>query len=236
MLRINGLHTYYGESHVLQGVTLTVEQGTVTALLGRNGVGKTTLCRSLTGLTPARAGRVKFNGLDVTGLPPHRIWERGLGLVPQGRRIFPSLTVVENIAIAARRSDAAGWDMAKVVSVFPRLGERTGNRGNELSGGEQQMLAIARALVANPSLLIMDEPTEGLSPAMVAEVAKVIRRLKQEGTTVLLVEQNAAFAVKVADYAHVMSKGVIVHSSAAEALWHNEEIKSQYLGVPKTGH
>jgi branched-chain amino acid transport system ATP-binding protein len=222
---------------------MSVEPRTVTALLGRNGVGKTTLCRSLTGLTPARSGRVEFNGADVTRLPPHRIWDRGLGLVPQGRRIFPSLTVLENIAIAQRSAGVTGsapppqaWDLAKVISVFPRLGERTTNRGNELSGGEQQMLAIARALVANPALLIMDEPTEGLSPAMVAEVARVIRRLKQEGTTVLLVEQNAAFAVRVADYAHVMSKGVIVHSSAAEALWHNEEIKSQYLGIPKTGH
>jgi branched-chain amino acid transport system ATP-binding protein len=254
MLNVNGLHTYYGESHVLQGVTMSVDPGTVTALLGRNGVGKTTLCRSLTGLTPARSGTVQFKGADVTRLPPHRIWERGLGIVPQGRRIFPSLTVIENLAIARRDADLtrsaphetqvgpalsgppSTWDIDKVISVFPRLGERTKNRGNELSGGEQQMLAIARALVSNPSLLIMDEPTEGLSPAMVAEVARVIRRLKQEGTTVLLVEQNAAFAVRVADYAHVMSKGIIVHSSAAEALWHNEEIKSQYLGVPKTGH
>jgi branched-chain amino acid transport system ATP-binding protein len=239
MLTVNGLHTYYGNSHVLQGVSLTVAKGSVTALLGRNGVGKTTLCRSLTGLTPARAGRIELEGADITRLPPHRIWQHGLGLVPQGRRIFPSLTVVENLAIAQRRDDAsgaAGWTLDKVISVFPRLGERTTNRGNELSGGEQQMLAIARALVANPSLLVMDEPTEGLSPSMVAEVAKVIRRLRQEGTTVLLVEQNAAFAVKLADHAHVMSKGTIVHSSDAEALWNNEEIKSQYLGVPKTGH
>jgi branched-chain amino acid transport system ATP-binding protein len=237
MLSVSGLHTYYGNSHVLQGVSLTVAKGSVTALLGRNGVGKTTLCRSLTGLTPARAGRIELEGADITRLPPHRIWQRGLGLVPQGRRIFPSLTVVENLAIAQRRDAAAGgWTLDKVVAVFPRLGERTTNRGNELSGGEQQMLAIARALVANPSLLVMDEPTEGLSPAMVAEVGKVIRRLKQEGTTVLLVEQNAAFAVKLADYAHVMSKGTIVHSSDAEALWNNEEIKSQYLGVPKAGH
>ena len=234
MLAVTDLHTYYGESHVLQGATLSVEKGTVTALLGRNGVGKTTLCRSLTGLTPPRAGRILLNGLDITHLPPHRIWERGLGVVPQGRRIFPSLTVQENLAIAARSGGSGGgWNVEKVCAVFPRLAERTQNRGNELSGGEQQMLAIARALVANPELVVMDEPTEGLSPAMVAEVAKVIRRLKAEGTTILLIEQNAAFAVKVADYAHVMSKGVIVHSSDAEALWRNEAIKAQYLGVPK---
>jgi branched-chain amino acid transport system ATP-binding protein len=233
MLLITDVHTYYGESHVLQGVTLQVEPGTVTALLGRNGVGKTTLCRSLTGVTPARAGRIVFQGSEITRLPPHRIWERGLAIVPQGRRIFPSLTVQENLAIAQRRAgDGARWDAQTVIGVFPRLGERRGNRGNELSGGEQQMLAIARALVANPALLVMDEPTEGLSPAMVAEVASVIRRLKQEGTTVFLVEQNAAFAVKVADHALVMSKGTIVHSSTAGALWENEPIKRQYLGVP----
>jgi branched-chain amino acid transport system ATP-binding protein len=215
---------------------MDVDKGTVTALLGRNGVGKTTLCRSLTGLTPARSGRVEFEGREITRLPPHRIWEAGLGLVPQGRHIFSSLTVDENLAIAARhRPGQAAWDHAKVVEVFPRLGERTRNRGNELSGGEQQMLAIARALVSNPALLVMDEPTEGLSPAMVAEVANVIRRLKREGMSVLLVEQNAAFAVKVADYAHVMSKGVIVHSSDAAALWANEDVKGQYLGVPRAG-
>jgi branched-chain amino acid transport system ATP-binding protein len=236
MLSVTDLHTYYGESHVLQGVTLRIDKGTVTALLGRNGVGKTTLCRSLTGLTPARAGRIVFQDTDITRLPPHRIWEQGLGIVPQGRRIFTSLTVHENLAIAAREAGGpAVWDVAKAIGLFPRLGERSQNRGNELSGGEQQMLAIARALVSNPALLIMDEPTEGLSPAMVAEVAKVIQRLKQEGTTVLLVEQNAAFAVKVADYAHVMSKGTIVHSSGAQELWRNEPIKTQFLGVPKAG-
>jgi branched-chain amino acid transport system ATP-binding protein len=169
-------------------------------------------------------------------MPPHRIWRRGLGVVPQGRRIFPSLTVRENLAIAERRGDGpAVWDVQKLCAVFPRLAERTQHRGNELSGGEQQMLAIARALVSNPALLVMDEPTEGLSPAMVTEVAAVIRRLREEGATILLVEQNAAFAVKVADYAHVMSKGAIVHSSAAESLWRDEAVKAQYLGVPKAG-
>jgi branched-chain amino acid transport system ATP-binding protein len=236
MLTVTDLHTYYGDSHVLQGVTMNVETGTVTALLGRNGVGKTTLCRSITGLTPARSGRVVFKGTDITRLPPHRIWERGLGVVPQGRRIFSSLSVAENLAIAARSSaEETSWDVEKVCAVFPRLGERMQNRGNELSGGEQQMLAIARALVSNPALVVMDEPTEGLSPAMVAEVAKIIRRLKQEGATILLIEQNAAFAVKVADYTHVMSKGIIVHTSDAESLWRHETIKAQFLGVPKAG-
>jgi branched-chain amino acid transport system ATP-binding protein len=249
MLTVTNVHTFYGDSHVLQGVSLHVERGTVTALLGRNGVGKTTLCRSLTGLTPARSGEIVFDGSNITKLPPHRVWATGLGIVPQGRHIFPSLTVKENLAIAertrVRRAPSASaadlatsarpepWTIQRSLSAFPRLAERLQNRGNELSGGEQQMLAIARALVSNPTLLVMDEPTEGLSPAMVAEVARVIRRLKQEGMSVLLVEQNAAFAVKVADYAHVMSKGVVVHSAEAGVLWENEAVKEQYLGVPK---
>jgi len=242
MLAIADVHTYYGDSHVLQGVTLNVERGTVTAVLGRNGVGKTTLCRSIAGLTPARTGSVLFDGLEIARLPPHRIHGMGISLVPQGRRIFSSLTVQENLAIAARpprpRAEAAGaargsgWDLQKVFSVFPRLSERSRHRGHQLSGGEQQMLAIARALVARPAVLIMDEPTEGLAPMLVAEVAGVIGRLRDEGTSILLAEQNAAFAVKVADVVHVMSKGRIVHSSDPAELWENEEVKTQLLGVP----
>jgi branched-chain amino acid transport system ATP-binding protein len=234
MLNVVDLHTYYGDSHVLQGVTLTVERGTVTAILGRNGVGKTTLCRSLVGLTPARSGRIVFNGREITHLPPHTICRLRIGLVPQGRRIFSSLTVEENLAIAARlHTDAGDWDVPKVFGAFPRLAERRHHRGNELSGGEQQMLAIGRALVANPLLLAMDEPTEGLAPMLVAEVARLILRLKAQGTSILLVEQNAAFAVKLADYAHVMSKGQIVHSSDPAALWANQDVKTQLLGVPR---
>jgi branched-chain amino acid transport system ATP-binding protein len=226
MLTLTDLHTYYGDSHILQGVTMSVEKGTVTTVLGRNGVGKTTLCRSIVGLTPARSGRVMFNGEDLTALPPHRIYQRGICLVPQGRRIFSSLTVHENLAIAAK------GDLDEVLAVFPRLKERRDNRGNELSGGEQQMLAIARALVARPALLIMDEPTEGLAPMLIAEVGRVIRRLRDAGTSVLLAEQNAAFAVKIADVAHVMSKGRIVYTSDPETLWRDEQIKTQLLGVP----
>jgi branched-chain amino acid transport system ATP-binding protein len=229
VLTVTDLHTYYGESHVLQGVSLDAAKGAVTAVLGRNGVGKTTLCRSLVGLTPAREGRILVDGVNITRLPPYRIHARGVSLVPQGRRIFPSLTVRENLAIAAR------GDFDRVLSIFPRLGERAGHRGNELSGGEQQMLAIARALVARPVLLVLDEPTEGLAPMLVAEVAAVIRRLREEGTSILLVEQNAAFAVKLADRAHVMSRGRIVHSTDPAALWNNEEIKTQLLGVPPAG-
>jgi branched-chain amino acid transport system ATP-binding protein len=243
MLDVRDVHTYYGESHVLQGVTFRADQGTVTAVLGRNGVGKTTLCRSLVGLTPARSGRIVFNGTDITCLPAHRIHQLGVSLVPQGRRIFASLSVRENLEIAAARtsrepqhgattSSASRWDLERIFSVFPRLAERRHNRGNELSGGEQQMLAIARALVALPLLLVMDEPTEGLAPVIVAEVASVIRRLKDDGASILLAEQNAAFAIKVADYVHVMSKGQVVHSTDPVTLWKNEEIKTQFLGVP----
>ena len=241
MLTIQDVHTYYGDSHVLQGVTMHVDRGTVAAVLGRNGVGKTTLCRSIVGFTHARSGHIVFNDVDTTRLPPHRISALRIGLVPQGRRIFSSLTVEENLKIAARlrSSSSVGqahdeWTLEKAFDVFPRLAERRRNRGNQLSGGEQQMLAIARALVANPLLLVMDEPTEGLSPQMVSEVAGLIRRLKSEGTAVLLAEQNAAFAVTVADVVHVMSKGTIVHSSDPAALWADEEVKAQYLGVPKS--
>jgi branched-chain amino acid transport system ATP-binding protein len=238
VLSVVDVHTYYGDSHVLQGVSLTAEEGRVTAVLGRNGVGKTTLCRSLTGLSPARRGRIEFRRADITRLPAHRIAALQLGLVPQGRRIFPSLTVHEHLAIAARGPDGGsrGWTIERAYDVFPRLGERRTNRGNELSGGEQQMLAIARALVANPVLVVMDEPTEGLSPAMVAEVAALIGRLRNEGTSVLLVEQNAAFAVKVSDYVYVMSQGTIVHASEPMALWENEAVRTQLLGVPGTTH
>jgi branched-chain amino acid transport system ATP-binding protein len=231
MLTVTDVHTYYGDSHVLQGVTLSAEKSTVTAVLGRNGVGKTTLCRSLTGLTRARSGRIVFDGQEITHLPPHAISARRISIVPQGRRVFSSLTVRENLAIAAR---SGKWDWEAVSKLFPRLHERAQNRGNELSGGEQQMLAIARALVANPTLLVMDEPTEGLAPALVSEVGALIRRVKSEGISVLLVEQNAAFAVKLADYVHVMSKGRIVHSSDPETLWHDEDVKTRLLGVPSS--
>jgi branched-chain amino acid transport system ATP-binding protein len=233
MLKVVDLHTRYGDSHVLHGVNLQAAAGAVTAVVGRNGVGKTTLCRSLVGFTPASAGRIVFDGVDISRLTPHSIWTLGVSLVPQGRRLFPSLTVDEHLGIAARpRTGAGGWDATKIFALFPRLAERRGHRGDQLSGGEQQMLAIARALVANPRLLVMDEPTEGLAPALVTAVADLIGRVKHEQTAVLLVEQNAAFAVRVADAVHVMSRGTIVHSSGPTELWNNDAIKTQFLGVP----
>ncbi len=231
MLKVVDIHTYYGDSYVLQGVSLEVGKETVVALLGRNGVGKTTLIRSIVGFTPPRRGQILFNGTDITHVAAYKIVRMQMGLVPQGRRIFPSLTVKENLAIAARNAGGQTWNFERVFALFPRLKERGHHRGNELSGGEQQMLAIARALISNPVFLLMDEPTEGLAPVLVREVGDAIRRLKEEGLSIFLVEQNLSFAMKFADYTHVMSKGKIVHSSTPKELWENRETKEHYLGV-----
>ncbi len=232
MLRIVDIHTYYGDSYVIQGVSLEVAKGTVVALLGRNGVGKTTLIRSIVGFTPARRGAILFNGQDITRMDSYKIIKLGIGLVPQGRRVFPSLTVKENLAIAERCADAPGaWDFTKIYALFPRLEERRDQRANTLSGGEQQMLAIARALISNPLFILMDEPTEGLAPVLVREVGDAILRLKEEGLSIFLVEQNLAFARRFADYVHLMSKGQIVYSSTPQQLWEDQEAKHRYLGV-----
>jgi len=231
MLKIVDIHTYYGDSYVLQGISLEVGEKTVVALLGRNGVGKTTLIRSIVGFTPPRRGQILFNGTDITHVSAYKIIRMQMGLVPQGRRIFPSLTVKENLAIAARSAAGQTWNFERVFALFPRLKERGHHRGNELSGGEQQMLAVARALISNPVFLLMDEPTEGLAPVLVREVGDAIRRLKAEGLSIFLVEQNLSFAMKFADYTHVMSKGKIVHSSTPKELWENRETKEHYLGV-----
>jgi branched-chain amino acid transport system ATP-binding protein len=231
MLKIVDIHTYYGDSYILQGISLEVAKGTVVALLGRNGVGKTTLIRSIVGFTPARRGQILFNDRDITHMAAYKIVRMQIGLVPQGRRIFPSLTVTENLAIASRGTGVRSWNLEKIFTLFPRLKERVNNRGNQLSGGEQQMLAIARALISNPVFLLMDEPTEGLAPVLIREVGDVILRLKKEGLSIFLVEQNLSFARKFADYTHVMSKGKIVYSSTPAELWENREIKERYLGV-----
>jgi branched-chain amino acid transport system ATP-binding protein len=188
VLAVADVHTYYGDSHVLHGVSLGVAPGEVVAILGRNGMGKTTLIRSVVGFTPPRRGRVSFKGDDITGWAPFRRIERGMALVPQGRRVFASLSVRENLDVA--RGGAGRWDRERVFSLFPRLRERAPNRANKLSGGEQQMLAIGRSLMGNPALLLMDEPTEGLAPLLVREVGRVIGELKREGLSILLVEQS----------------------------------------------
>jgi len=230
VLELADVHTYYGESHVLQGVSLGVPAGRVVAILGRNGAGKTTLVRTAIGFTPARHGTVRFKGDDITRWPPYRAVEHGMALVPQGRRVFPSLSVLENLDVARRRGSGR-WTLDRVLELFPRLRERGPNRAGKLSGGEQQMLAIGRALMTNPDLLLMDEPTEGLAPLIVREVGRVIAELKREGLSILLVEQNLPLALSVADTVHVLSRGQIVHSGTPAALTVNEDVKSRYLGV-----
>jgi branched-chain amino acid transport system ATP-binding protein len=229
VLAVTDVHTYYGDSHVLHGVSLGVAPGEVVAILGRNGMGKTTLIRSVVGFTPPRRGRVHLRGDDVTGWAPFRRIERGMALVPQGRRVFPSLSVRENLEVA--RTGGGSWDLERVYGLFPRLRERAGNRANKLSGGEQQMLAIGRALMSNPTVLLMDEPTEGLAPLLVREVGRVIGELKRQGLSILLVEQNLPMAVSVADRVHVLARGEIVYSGRPAELLANEDVKSRHLGV-----
>jgi branched-chain amino acid transport system ATP-binding protein len=233
VLELHDLHTYYGVSHVLQGVSLAVGAGEVVGILGRNGMGKTTLIRSIVGFTPPSRGRVRFKGADITRWPPFRAVQHGMGLVPQGRRVFPSLTVRENLDVARRAApgSTAPWTLEGVYALFPRLRERARNRANRLSGGEQQMLAIARALMTNPELLLMDEPTEGLAPLLVREVGRAIGELRRQGLSILLVEQNLPLALSVVDRVHILSRGQIVHTCAPAELAADDAVKSRYLGV-----
>ncbi len=237
MLELIDVHTYYGESFVLQGISLKVARDTVAALLGRNGMGKTTTIRSIIGFTPPRRGVIRFKGKDITNLQSHQIAQMGIGLVPQGRHIFSSLSVEENLTMSARtRGRDKAWSIDSVYSRFPVLKERAHCWGNQLSGGEQQMLAIGRALTANPDLLLMDEPSEGLAPLIVKEIAHIIRRLKESGFQILLVEQNLPMALGVADYVYVISKGVVVHECSPGELRDNDEVKTKYLGVAGEKH
>jgi branched-chain amino acid transport system ATP-binding protein len=229
MLQVQDVHTYYGDSYILQGVTLDVAPGQVVALLGRNGVGKTTLARSIIGLTPARRGTIRYNDTDITRMPAHTIARLGIGLVPQGRRVFRSLSVKEHLQVTARGQGQ--WNFDKVVGLFPNLGNRMRSLAGKLSGGEQQMLAAGRALVGNPGLLLMDEPTEGLAPLMVRELGRTIAQLKAAGTSILLIEQQLAFALRYADTVFIMSKGRIVHQCKPDELAADADAKSRYLGV-----
>ncbi len=236
MLEVRDIHTYYGDSYVLQGVSLQAERGTVVAVLGRNGMGKTTLMRSIIGFTPPRRGQLWFKGVEITRLPSYRIARMGMGIIPQGRRIFPSLSVRENLAIATHQLDGAvqqgkRWTLERVFGLFPRLQERLLHPGRALSGGEQQMLASARALLGNPDFLLMDEPSEGLAPLLVRELGHMIQQLKAEGLSILLVEQNLPFALQLADYVYIMSKGRIVYASPPHDLVHNEAVQAQHLGI-----
>ena len=215
-LSAEGLHTFYGKSHILDGVSLNVTQGRITTLLGRNGAGKTTTLRSLMGLTPAREGRVTIFGQETTRWPSFRIAALGVGYVPEGRRIFANLSVDENLKVPLERTGA--WSMARIYELFPRLGERKQSRGRQLSGGEQEMLAIGRALLLNPRLLILDEPSQGLAPLVVREVFRVVAQMRAEGISVLLVEQNVRMSLEIADDAYVLDNGRIVYSGTAGEL------------------
>ena len=230
MLKVEDIHTYYGDSYILQGISLGVRGGEVVGLLGRNGMGKTTLIRSIIGFTPPRRGRVIFKDTEVTHTRPFQIARLGISVVPQGRQIFPSLNVTENLTVGFS-GKAEGWTLERIFELFPPLRERLHHPGDRLSGGEQQMLAIARSLMTNPSFLLMDEPTEGLSPLFVQTVGQVVRKLQQSGISILLVEQNLRFALTHTDYLHILSRGQIVHSSSPKDLDQNPEIKSRYLGV-----
>src|SRR5246127_1708711 len=216
-----GLHTYYGKSHILHGVSLEADEGKVTALLGRNGAGKTTTLRSLMGLTPPREGKVTIFGTVTTGWPSFRIAASGVGYVPEGRKIFPNLTVEENLLVPLERPGP--WTIATIYRLFPRLEERRSNRGRQLSGGEQEMLSIARALLLNPKLLILDEPSQGLAPLIVREVFRIVAQMRTEGISVLLVEQNVRVALDVADDAYVIENGQIVYNGTAAELGADEE-------------
>lgn len=234
MLIVESLHTFFGKSHILQGVSLEVNEGVILGVLGRNGVGKTTLIRSIMGLLQTSEGKIVLQNKDITYLPPYSRVKIGIGLVPQGRLIFPSLRVHENLMINARpsrKADGPDWNLDKILERFPRLRERLHHNGNQLSGGEQQMLAIGRALMGNPKLLLMDEPSEGLAPLIVEEISNLLDGLKVQGLAILLVEQNFHFATKSADHILLMNKGQIVHRSSPPELLANQEIRQTYLGV-----
>jgi branched-chain amino acid transport system ATP-binding protein len=236
VLRIRDLKAGYGLSQALAGIDLAVPDGALVAILGRNGMGKTTLCRSIMSLTPpvVWGGSIEYDGTELTGLPPHRVARTGVGYIPQGRHVFGSLTVVDNLTVASRGNGDGRdmtWDLDRIWEMFPRLNERRSNRAEQLSGGEQQMLAIARALVTNPTLLIMDEPSEGLAPILIESVGEHLRELKGASLSMLLVEQNYSLAIKLADLVYVLENGEVVFQGDAADLEANDEAKRRYLGV-----
>ncbi len=233
MLEVADVHAAYGDAQVLRGVSLRVDEGRVVALLGRNGMGKTTLIRSIMGTAPplVRQGSIRFRGKELRGLAPYEIARQRIGLVPQGRRLFPSLTVTEHLTMLGRAAAGAVWNVKRVFELFPRLAERKHHRGNQLSGGERQMLAIARALILNPELLLMDEPSEGLAPVMVQHLEGIVRELKQLGHAILLVEQNLYSALAVADEAYILETGRIVHHGGIDALRDDRATLHRFLGI-----
>ena len=228
LLALDAVDAFYDRSHVLQALSMEVESGAVVALLGRNGAGKTTTLKTVMGIVPVRSGRLRFDGADITGLATHRVARLGIAYVPEDRGVFASLTVHEHLTLA---NVPGGWPLDRVYETFPRLAERRGHRGTQLSGGEQQMLSIARALTLAPRLLILDEPTEGLAPVIVEEIAGIAGRLKAEGLTMLLVEQNYPFAARIADRVYVLGKGRIRWRGTPAALDADEDVKHTWLGI-----
>lgn len=231
VLRVRDLNVHYGASHVLQGVDLDVDDGQVMALFGRNGVGKTTLVNTIMGLVRPTSGSVTFDGAELAGASPHVIARRGLGLVPQGRRVFPDLTVEENLRVAARTAADGSWTLERVYDLLPRLAQRRGNRGHQLSGGEQQMLAIGRALLRNPRLVLLDEPSEGLAPRVVDDIAEVLTNLRARRIPALLVEQNLGLGVRLADAVCLMTKGAIAYRGTIDEFRRDPETAHALLGV-----
>ena len=234
LFKVEDIHTYYGYSYILQGISLEVDRGEAVALLGRNGAGKTTILRSIIGVVPPRSGKIYFKGENIAGLPPYEIVRRGLAIIPDTRRIIPNITVYENLKLAMLKNKDKKGEKALVemaYSYFPRLRERAKLLGKSLSGGEQQMLAIARGLVSNPKLMLIDEPTEGLMPTLVQWIANKLKELQQTGLTMLLVETNLDVAFKIAERVYVMEKGVIKFNGTKTELLENSEIQERYLGV-----
>jgi len=234
MLKIQNIHTYYGQSHILQGVSLRVEKGEIVLLSGRNGAGKTTTIRSIMGLVPPKLGEIFFLEERITGIPVHLVSQKGISLVPEGRKIIPGLSVFENLKLATLKNKdraRAGELFDQIARIFPRLKERWFQEGTSLSGGEQQMLAIARALVSDPVLILIDEPSEGLSPIMVEKIAEVLQGIQNKGTTILLVEQNTDMALEIANRCYLMDEGVIKFEGSPEEIKNNEEIQREYLAI-----
>jgi len=231
MLAVKDIHTYYGESYVIQGVSLELEEGEILTLLGRNGAGKSTTLRSIMGLRPPRRGRIQYQGEDITHLKPFEIARLGIGMVPEDRRIFTTLTVDENLNLAVQDQRTGRWDLETVRELFPILRERRGHKGIQLSGGEQQILAIARALMGNPKLLILDEPCEGLAPIIIKLIAETIANVSNEGVTIFLVEQNVEMTLKIAHRHYVIDQGKIIYTGSNDELAGNQEIRDKYLSV-----
>jgi branched-chain amino acid transport system ATP-binding protein len=231
MLEIDNINAYYGDSHILHGVSLSVGEGEIVCLLGRNGAGKTTTILTVMGYLQPRPGRIRYRDRDVAGLPPYEVARLGFGFVPQERGIFPSLTVRENLTVFARSGGKGFWTLQRIFDLFPVLRARERNLGFQLSGGEQQMLSIARALMLNPAMLLLDEPSEGLAPMIVQQIIEVLARLKQEGLAILLVEQSLRTAFAVGDRHHVLNKGEICFSGSAAELENNEFVLRNYLSV-----